>query len=120
MNPKPQIGKKQLAFFLGLFWLLGMTAYFNASLGASIQKNSDSKQALLKEISLPGVEIRSSGSNFSVPPFKIDWSTYGKLNPDNFQFHIALNPQEKTIPSFFLKEDLFNIIQFFIQYYYTW
>lgn len=120
MNPKPQIGKRLLAFFLGLFWLLGMTAYFNASLGAPIHKNSDSRKELLKEISLPGVEIRSSGSNFSVPPFKIDWSTYGKLNPENLQFYVAVNPHEKTIPSFFEEENLFNIIPFFIQYYYTW
>lgn len=113
--------KKQLsAFFIALCWVVGMMAVFSFPPKIDQQQANASGQTVLNELSIPDLHLRTSSGESKTPPFEIDWRLSTKLNsewiPDFLTTEIA-----HISPSFFQKSrSLLDILQFFIQYFYSW
>lgn len=111
---------KPFIHILSLAWLLGLVAIFTIS---PVHKSSlvhTDQQDLVKEISLPGLEFRSQNAASKVPPFKIDWSLFGRLNPDLAGSFLSIPQSTLSKPHWAEPKALLDLFQFFIQFFYTW
>lgn len=114
------MNKKQIAFFLGLIWLVSFTAFMSIPTRASHFTSDDENLSTLHESVAPTIHLLGSSDTPKTPPFSVDWTVWSKFNSQWSSLNLALGT-DFFQPSFFKKSlPLFDVIETFIQFFYTW
>ncbi|SFT92650.1 hypothetical protein SAMN04489724_2892 [Algoriphagus locisalis] len=112
--------KKQIAFFLGLIWLVSFSAFMSFPTHAAHYGDQEDGISTLSESVAPTIHLLGSFETPKTPPFSVDWTVWAKFNSQWSSLDLALG-QAFLQPSFFRKSlPLFDVKETFMQFFYTW
>lgn len=112
--------KKQIAFFLGLIWLVSFTAFLSFPVQAEHHSVREDSLATLQESLTPTIHLLGSNDVPKTPPFSVDWTVWSKFNSNWDSLNIVVGKGFHQ-PSFFKKSlPLFDVKETFMHFFHTW